>query len=220
MLKTNEKNLVMMSVQGKVANPWKRSASPSVDHEGKSFALPGTGGIVYNVRIGDSVYGWEGDHIEPGVSSAADEKERYGGLNTGYNFYPCIGNEATIVGAMDKTIVGKKGVVTGHHGGIEHVIIDFPKKVMEKMTLKDEILIKGFGQGLKLIDFPNVKCWNLSPELLKKMNIKEKTLKKDKILEIGVAGIIPGELMGSGVGSMAVGTGDYDIMTQDWEFIK
>ncbi|PLX19991.1 MAG: DUF4438 domain-containing protein [Candidatus Muiribacterium halophilum] len=220
MLKTNQEKVVMMSVQGKVANPMKRSANHTVDHEGKAFTLPGTGGIVYNVKVGDSVYGLAGDHIEPGVSTVAHEKERSGSLNNGYNFYACTGNEARIVSALDKSIVGKKGVVIGHHGGIEHVIVDFPQNVMEKMTLKDEILIKGHGQGLKLTDYPEILLYNLDPKLLNKLKIKEKKKGKKKTLEVPVTAIIPGELMGSGVGALSVTTGDYDIMTMDKKYLK
>jgi len=220
MLKTNQEKVVMMSVQGKVANPMKGTTNHTVDYDGNAFTLPGTGGIVYNVKVGDSVYGLAGDHIEPGVSTAAHEEERSGSLNSGYNFYACTGNEARIVNAPDKSIIGKKGVVIGHHGGIEHVIIDFPQYVLEKMTLKDEILIKGWGQGLKLMDYPEILLYNLDPELLQKMKIKEKRNGERKILEVPVAAIIPGELMGSGVGSLSVSTGDYDIMTMDKEYIK
>ena len=41
----------------------------------------------------------------------------------------CIGNEAKVVSGAAK---GKKGIITGKHGGCNHIIIDFPLKVMEK----------------------------------------------------------------------------------------
>ena len=89
MIKTNENRLVEMSVQGKPANPQTRGLLIA-DHEGEPFALPGTGGITYNVKIGDAVFGWAGDHVEPGVTTVADEKDRMATLNAGYNFYSCI----------------------------------------------------------------------------------------------------------------------------------
>ena len=42
-----------------------------IDRDGVPFVLPGTGGIAYNVKVGDPAFGWAGDHIEPGVSTAA-----------------------------------------------------------------------------------------------------------------------------------------------------
>jgi len=212
MLKTNAKKLVMMSIQGKVVNPGGQR-SHAVDSDGKPFLLPGTGGIVYNVKVGDPAFGWESDHIEPCVSSILDEKERYVGPNVGFVFYACMGNEATIVSGDAK---GKKGVVTGHHGGAEHVMIDFPQAAIEKLTHDDKILIRGFGQGLKLLDYPDIAVYNLDPRLLFKLGIKE----HGKKIRVSVTAMIPAELMGSGTGSMAMGAGDYDIMTTDRKYIK
>lgn len=212
MLKTNEKQLIMMSVQGRISNPGGPRAH-SVDAQGKPFLLPGIGGIVYNVKVGDLAFGWEADHIEPGVSTILDEKDRYDRPNAGYNFYACIGNQAIIKtgDAKDRT-----GIVTGHHGGAEHVIIDFPDDVLNKLSLDDKILIKGYGQGLKLLDFPEIAIYNLDPGLLKKMGI----IKKGNKLQAPVTAEIPAELMGSGTGSLMMGAGDYDIMTTDRNFIR
>ncbi|MEO0096246.1 MAG: DUF4438 domain-containing protein [candidate division WOR-3 bacterium] len=212
MLRTNKERLVMMSVQGKVANPGGPRAH-SVDAEGKPFLLPGTGGIVYNIKVGDPAFGWEADHIEPCVSTILDEKDRYDRPNAGYNFYACIGNEAIVKSGDAK---GKKGVVTGHHGGAEHVIIDFSDDVLEKLSIDDKILIKGYGQGLKLLDYPDVAVYNLDPGLLMKMGIRPKGNK----IRVPVTAKIPAELMGSGTGSLMMGAGDYDIMTTDRKFIK
>jgi hypothetical protein len=212
MLRINEKNLVMMSVQGKVANPGGRRMH-SVDSAGKPFHLPGTGGIVYNVKVGDPAFGWEADHLEPCASTILDEKKRYEGPNAGYVFYACIGNEAIIKSGDAK---GKKGVVTGHHGGAEHVMIDFSDATLGKMSLDDKILIKGFGQGLKLLDYPDIAVYNLDPRLIRKMSIKT----RGKIIQVPVTTKIPAALMGSGTGSMMMTGGDYDIMTTDKKFIK
>ncbi len=212
MLRTNEKKLVIMSVQGKVVNPGGRR-SHSVDSAGKPFHLPGTGGIVYNIKVGDPAFGWEADHIEPCASTILDEKKRYDGANTGYVFYACVGNEAIIKTGDAK---GKKGTITGHHGGAEHVMIDFPDSVLEKMTLDDKILIKGHGQGLKLLNYPDIAIYNLDPKVLKKMGIKV----RNKKLHIPVTAKIPAALMGSGTGSMMMTGGDYDIMTTDRKYIK
>ena len=59
---------------------------------------------------------------------------------------------------------GAKGTVTGKHGGIEHVLIDFSTKDLEQLAIGDRILVKSFGVGLKLLDFPEIKLSNLDPE--------------------------------------------------------
>lgn len=215
MIRTNKNKVVMISVQGKVADPCKRFGSHNVDRNGLPFLLPGTGGITYNVKVGDPAFGWAGDHVEPGVSTILNEEKRYDPPTRGYNFYACIGNEATIITGDAK---GTKGFVTGHHGGIEHVLIDFPDKALKKMTIDDKILIKGYGQGFKLLDYPDIHVFNLDPNLFFKMGITE-SRKKGKI-RVPVAHIVPGKLMGSGVGSTSMGTGDYDIMTTDEALIK
>lgn len=211
-MRTNKSKLVMISVQGTIAKP-EHSGRHSVSHDGEPFLVPGTGGITYNVRVGDPAFGWEADHVEPGVSSLLDEKDRSSPANLGYNFYACIGNETKVVTGDAK---GAKGVVTGHHGGREHVLIDFPKDVLEQLTLDDKFLIKGFGQGLRLLDYPDVRVYNLDPNLLEKMGIIE----KDGELHVPVAAVVPSFLMGSGVGETSMGTGDYDIMTADEEALK
>src|SRR3989338_8438218 len=161
-LRTNEDRLVKIAVQGKVANAYQW-AEFEVAHDGKPFALPSTGGIVYNVRTGDPAFGWEGDHIEPGVSAILDEEKRGSRANMGFNFLACVGNRARIVTGDAK---GKTGTVTGHHGGVEHVTIDFDPATLQKINVDDKILIEGFGQGLKLLDFPEIKIYNLDPKAL------------------------------------------------------
>ena len=109
------------------------------------------------------------------------------------------------------------GVVTGHHGGVEHVTIDFDEATLAKITMDDKILIEGFGQGLKLLDFPEVKVYNTDPAVLHKMPIRIAT---GRVLEVGVTTVVPAELMGSGLGHNNIGTGDYDIMTHDPEAVR
>ncbi len=196
----NKKELVMQAVQGSISHPL--TGRYCVDREGKANLLPGTGGITYNVQVGDPAFGLAGDHIEPGVSIKLDKSRK----NTGLNFLVCAGNQAKVVGGEAE---GAKGYVTGTHGGINHVLIYFKEKDLENMKIGDDILIKAYGQGLALKDYPDVKCYNLSPDLLEKMEIKEKGNK----LEIPVTATIPGHLMGSGIGASHAASGDYDITT-------
>ncbi|RKZ35237.1 DUF4438 domain-containing protein [bacterium] len=210
--KTNADKLIKMSVQGHPSPP-EHYGRHGFDADGQPFLLPGTGGIVYNVHIGDPAFGWEADHLEPAVSAVADQKERSSALNAGFNFYSCTGNEAVIISGDAK---GDKGVVIGHHGGSERVIIEFGEETMEKMTLEDKILIRGFGQGLKFIDYPDIAVYNFDPNLIEPLGIEDG---KNGII-VPVCAKVPGQLMGSGVGSTSMGRSDYDIMTADKEYIK
>ena len=40
---------------------------------------------------------------------------------------------------------GAKGIVTGKHGGIELIFVDFKSEVLEKLVLADRILVKLLG---------------------------------------------------------------------------
>ena len=213
MLRTNENQLVKMAVQGKVG-PAVRHRSWTPDQFGKVHAVPGVGSIVYNIKVGDPAFGWKGDHIEPGVSTVVDETKRTDPPNAAYNFLSCCGNEAIVVSGDPK---GARGVVVGHHGGIEHVLVDFDDRTLDKLTLDDKILVRAFGQGLELLDYPDIKIYNLDPSLLKKMNIKENL---DGTLSVPVTATVPGELMGSGLGHADPATGDYDITTMDEKVIQ
>lgn len=206
MLRTNEKSLVMLSVAGEISAP---ACGPRICFDGKVRVTPGTGGIAYNVKVGDSAFDWVGDHLEPGVSS----KNKDDRANSGYNTLSCIGNTAYVCSGEAK---GTKGTVTGKHGGIEHVIIHFDPETIEKLQIGDKIQIRSIGQGLKLSDYPSVKCMNLSPEFLHRMGIVE----KDGVLEVPVAHMIPPEFMGSGLGASSAERGDYDITTMERERLE
>ena len=210
-LKTNRDQLVMTAVQGSVspANQW---APFEVGSEGEVCAWPSTGGITYNVKVGDSVFGWAGEHIEPGVSSTLDHKNKK--ASAGYQFLSCCGNRARVISGEAK---GATGTVIGHHGGVEHLMLDFSDEVLDQLTCDDKFLIKGFGQGLKFTDHPDVFIYNTDPDLLEKMGLKER---EDGKIEVPVNVVVPGYAMGSGIGALSMTTGDYDILCHDESVVK
>jgi hypothetical protein len=214
MLKTNVEKLMKISVMGEIASPTIRSVY-NVSAAGKALVLPGVGGITYNLRVGDPACGWEADHVEPGVSVENKENDARSGqaANTAFNVLSCVGNQATVATGENK---GTKGVVTGKHGGIEHVLIDFPSEILEQLLIGDKILIKAFGLGLRLLDFPDIKVFNIDPGLLEAWNPKPNG---DK-LEVTVTHIVPAAIMGSGFGSNQVNSGDYDIQLFDEAIVE
>ena len=209
-VKTNEDKIVKISVIGEIASPVKRSPY-RITHDGRVVALPGTGGITYNLRVGDLATGWKADHVEPGVSIENKENDaRFKTLaNNGLNILACVGNEATVVGRSDAK--GEKGTVVGKHGGIEHVMVDFSEEVMEKLVIGDKMQIKAFGQGLELLDYPDIRVMNIDPGFVNKINFGEKNGK----LAIPVTHRVPAKIMGSGLGADQVYSGDYDIQLFD-----
>ena len=209
MLRTNADKLVRISVVGEIASPTFRNVY-RISAEGRPMVLPGVGGITYNVRVGDPACGWEADHVEPGVSLENKENDpRFGqAASVAFNVLSCVGNEAVVVSGDAK---GAKGVVNGKHGGIEHVLVDFPSDILEKLMLGDKMLVRAFGVGLRLMDFPEIKVMNMDPRFLQALDPQPDG---DK-LAVPVTHFVPAMIMGSGLGADQTYSGDYDIQLFD-----
>ncbi len=208
-MKTNSDRLVMLSVVGRVSSPTMSNVAYRISSTGKPVILPGTGGITYNVKVGQDACGWVADHVEPGVSvKNLSPQSGNRSANAALNILSCVGNAATVMSGDAK---GATGVVTGKHGGIEHVLVDFDVPVLEKLAIGDTIMVRAFGTGLRLEGHDDIAVMNLDPALLGKMNIKEV---KGKV-EVGVTHVIPAAMMGSGIGKTHSHSGDYDIQLLD-----
>ncbi|MCL2224059.1 MAG: DUF4438 domain-containing protein [Defluviitaleaceae bacterium] len=207
-MRTNSDKLPIVSVSGAVWHP-KGGAAGRITSDGNVVWLTGTGGITYNAKIGDPCIGWAADHLEPGVT-ARNKDEEY---NQAFTILSCVGNEARIRSGDAK---GETGFVTGKHGGCEHLLIHFPQDTLEKLNIGDTISIKATGQGLELLDYPEIKTRNVSPSLLEKLNIIEESNNR---IKVGVSKIIPAKIMGSGLGHVSTARGDYDITMFDDETV-
>jgi hypothetical protein len=215
MIRTNKEQLVCQSVIGEITSPLGGVNPYRIDPEGRSDVYPGVGGITYNLRIGDQTSFLYADHVEPGVSiSNFTQYQGQPGPNRALNLFSCVGNEARVVTGDAK---GKTGRVTGKHGGIEHVLVDFEPEVLEDLVIGDKIQIKAYGCGLQLLDYPGIKVLNIQPDLLEAINIKP--IKKDK-LEIPVTHTVPAKIMGSGIGASHSHSGDYDIQLFDGPTVR
>ena len=67
-LEYNQDELVMVAVQGKIAPATLRDPPYRIHPDGDLGVYPGTGGITYNFRTGDSAVKIAADHVEPAVS--------------------------------------------------------------------------------------------------------------------------------------------------------
>ncbi len=139
---------------------------------------------------GDRIRGLVGDHIEPAVSARNSDPK----ANAGFNILSCVGNRAVVVSGDAK---GSVGVVTGTHGGIEHVMIDFSDDVLAKMVIGDQIQVEAWGVGLEIDSFPNIRCTGLDPDLFATWV----TETRDDKLVVPVACVAPAAIMGSGLGA-------------------
>jgi hypothetical protein len=204
MLATNRDRLVVMPVHGDVSAPSVPGSIYDIGHDGVPRVLPSVGGIALNVRVGDNAFHFVSDHVEPGVSTRHPDDK----VNVGYCVYACVGNRATVLSGEAK---GSAGVVTGKHGGIEHVMIDFPTEVMERMALGDRVAIRSVGLGLELADAGDVRVFNCDPDFLDRWGVERRGAQ----FAVPVVKIVPAAIMGSGLGRSTVARGDYDIQCFD-----
>ena len=214
MIRTNQQYLIEKAVIGTIVQPRMPLKNPYiVDPSGAVHVLPGTGGITYNVLVGDSALDFNGDHVEPCVSVSHIEQKKDDLKLGALCILACIGNEVLV---MSGTAAGARGCVTGKHGGIEHVLIDFPRSALDKLSIGDRIQIRSVGQGLALKDHPDIHMMNIAPKLVSKMGITQ----QGKQLVVPVTHVIPSSIMGSGIGSRHSYSGDYDIQITEREVVQ
>jgi hypothetical protein len=203
-VETNRHRLVAQILSAQVAPPLIPSGLYDVGADGTPRILPSVGGISLNVRVGDSCFAHEADHIEPAVSARHPDDK----INTALGIFACIGNSATVMGGEAK---GARGVVTGKHGGVEHLIVDFDPETMGLMQIGDPLSIRAVGVGLELVDAGDVKIFNCDPDLFDRLGVE----RDGAHLRAPVARIVPARVMGSGLGRATVARGDYDIQLFD-----
>jgi hypothetical protein len=208
-IRINREELVVCAVTGEAAPMLLNSGLYDVAFDGRAVIVPSVGGITPNVRVGTSAFAFMADHAEPAVS-LRHRDEKY---NTTLNVLACIGNEAVVTTGDAK---GERGRVTGKHGGVEHVMVDFSPDVMRRMTIGDTVTIWSCGLGMKFLDLPNVHAFNLDPDLVIRMGMEISGGR----LRVRVARVVPAAIMGSGLGRATVVRGDYDIQVFDPEMIE
>ena len=206
-IRTNAADIVAVSVSGHVANP-SFSGLPAEPYrlaaDGTPFLWPTFGGIVYNVSVGDSAYGWAGDCIHPSVSIAHANENK----NRGLNIFACVGNPAMVMSGAAK---GALGVVTGKSGRFsDQVIIHFDLETRRKIAVNDHIAIRSEGVGLALPDFPAIQAKSLAPSLF---NLLPKKADGGN-LKIGVVATVPPHFVGAGAGLTSEG-GSLHIQSTD-----
>lgn len=209
--RTNGRRLVANVVAGQVANALVRGGPYRIGRDGRLRVVPGTGGITLNWRVGDRALDPVGDHVEPGASVRNNDREALGrrdAANRGLLLYTCIGNRARVVSGP---AAGAVGTVTGKHGGINNVLVDFAPPVLRRLRIGDRVQIVAVGQGMSLIDFPDVHVMNLSPRLLRRWGVRA----RGDRLHVPVTHLVPAGLMGSGLGRMEGVFGDCDIQLSE-----
>lgn len=212
-MRDNRHQIVGVSVQGQVSCPEFPTlpASPyTIGADGTPQLLLSAGGIVYNVRVGDSAYGWLADSVQPGVSVKSPDFAANQALNT----FACIGNEAIVVSGR---ATGERGTVVGKSGRFaEHVICHFADGVLEELAVEDKVLVRAYGRSLTLLDQPEIQLKSISPALLDALEVESAG---GNGISVPVVAEFPAFLAGAGAGLLAE-SGSLQIQSDDEQALR
>ncbi len=88
-IKTNKDKLLKIAVQGRIA-PSKVASSYITTWDGKPKLAIGVGGINYELRIGEKIFGWaSSDRATMGVATTGESD---------WTNYTSVGNKVKIIG--------------------------------------------------------------------------------------------------------------------------
>jgi hypothetical protein len=203
-VRLNEESLVVLGIGAQVTHP-RSAGTHNVDDYGRPIMLPGMSGVVANARVGELVFRWAADHLEPGVSAGSAPQ----GAHQALQFLACVGNEVRVLGGPAD---GAIGTVTGKHA---FVLIDFATEALELLAPGDRLLVRAVGQGLQLLDFPEVALRSCSPALARALL----SAGDGGRLRVEVAAEIPAYLMGAGLG-MSSEWANCDVMLTSRETVE
>ncbi len=203
---TNKDRVLMAAVQARIAAP-QPSRGYITTWDGRPKFAIGIGGINYNLKLGDRVFGWAAaDRATVGVAAEAVEEGRSG---RSWNTLTSIGNEVKILTGQAS---GEKGVVIGKFLDIVSFgnfdLIHFDDSALEKLAIGDLVQVKASGAGLEIEGFKDVFIHGLAPDVLEKFGLQDVGGR----LEVPVVKAIPAEIMGQGAGMGSL-TGVWHIQT-------
>ena len=186
-VRTNAEQVVAQTLCGEVWPPLADRHAYRVDADGRPFILPGMGGVTLDVHCGDPATGYATDHLEPGSSV----RHRDPGANMALQFLSCVGNLVTV---RSGPAAGATGRVIGQHA---YVLVDMPGSDMREVNTGDQVLVHAHGQGLRLLDHPDITVKNLDPALAA---VTPWLTLADGRLQVGVAAQVPADAVGAGAG--------------------
>ncbi|XVU27775.1 DUF4438 domain-containing protein [Actinoplanes sp. CA-054009] len=189
-VRTNRDRLVTQILAGEVWPALADRHGYRVDADGTPFLLPGMGGVTLGAHAGDPATGYAADHLEPGLSVRAAGE----GANMALQFLACAGNTVTV---RSGPAAGAVGRVLGQHA---YVLVDMAEEDLERIAPGDRVSVAAYGQGLRLLDHPEIVAKNLDPNLLDELPIGTRP---DGRLAVRVAARVPAAAVGAGAGMVS-----------------
>lgn len=186
-LSTNRDRLLTQVLVGEVWPALGDRHAYRSDADGAPFVLPGMGGVTLGVHPGDPATGYAADHLEPGLSVRHRDQR----ANMALQYLSCVGNIVTI---RNGPSAGARGRVIGQHA---YVLVDLADADLEGVCTGDGVSVHAYGQGLKLLEHPDIVVKNADPELLDSLGIHTGA---DGRLVVPVAARVPSEAVGAGAG--------------------
>ncbi len=199
-ISTNKDKLLTIAVQGEIA-PAEPSRSYTTTWDGKPKMAIGIGGINYNLKIGDKIFGWaSGDRATVGVATIGTGQERGRGA---WLTFTSIGNEVKVIGGEAK---GEKGIIIAKFGS--YILVHFEDSVLENLEIGNNLHVKATGVGLEIEGFKDVFIHGITPEILEKIAVQNAAGK----IEVPVVKEIPAEIVGQGAGRGSL-SGNWHVQT-------
>lgn len=211
----NRDKLIEMALEGKPSPPTMGSRPYRVRADGQVEMVPGSGGIMYNARVGTSAVDMEGNHVEPAVSIRAGENNS--DTNNALNALATIGSPVRVLSGRG---ADGRGRVIGKHGGSNRVMVDVPDKVIEEISYTDLFQIRALGAGMKFLNVEGVTVMNAHPDLIDALTERGMGVTAEGKLRVPVHRVIPARIMGSGLGRDHTYAGDYDIQMFDEGIVR
>jgi hypothetical protein len=159
-----------------------------IDHDGHPYVPVGDGGIVLDLRMGDSVFEYIGDHAAPGVCLTHPNPDAAHALVA----QACIGN---MVEVRTGLATGKIGAVVGKRGEGGRVIATFPQETLRQLRPGDQIALRAFGQGARWHN-PKVIILNIAPQALGVLPVRI----FGEITTVEVRALVESRVVGNGIG--------------------
>lgn len=186
--------LVASNLAAVVETPELTSHPFRVDRDGRSYVPAGDGGLVLGVRLGDSVFATDADHAAPGACLVHRDQAARHALTS----YACLGNPVTV---RSGAAAGARGVVLGKRGELGRVIACFGPDVLAALAPGDQLVVRGYGQGLVLPGplGDTVQVRNISPDALALLPAEFAAGQ----VRVSVRASVPSKVVGNGIGRPA-----------------